>query len=105
MGPVHDRVWALPLLAILLTGLVTAVGCQRDLRGYDEPSRDGKTYLVVDDDNGGECGPILVDGKEWSHPVHSPGLIEPGDHKIECGGEIAFQIKPNTTFHFDYWGP
>ena len=94
------------VLSVLLFVVASAVGCHdRELRGYSEPSRDAQTYLVVDDDNGGGCGPIRVDGEPWPHPVRSPGLIAPGDHVIECGGEIGFSIKPGTTFHFDYWGP
>ena len=82
-----------------------AAGCSDELRGRSVPSPDGKTYLAVDDDNGGGCGPILVDGREWRFPLHAPGPIEPGLHTIQCGGTIQFEIKPATTFHFDYWGP
>jgi hypothetical protein len=67
------------------------------------PSTDGKTYLVVDGDNGGACGPILVDGKQWPSPLHVAGAIEPGLHTIECGDKIKFKIKAGTTFHFDDW--
>lgn len=76
-----------------------------ELRGYTVPSPDGKTYLVVDDNNGGGCGPILLDGKKWDYALHSPGPVKPGLRKIECGGEIQFEIKEGVTFHFDYWGP
>lgn len=93
------------LLAVLVA-LTGTVGCRdRELRGYSKPSRDGQTYLVVDDDNGGGCGPILVDGKRWPHPIHTPGPIAPGEHVIGCGGEIRFGIKAGMIFHFDYWGP
>jgi hypothetical protein len=87
--------------------LLSIPGCKtRDLRGAYESSPDGKTYLVIDDDvNGGECSPILVDGRPWRLPKHAAGAIAPGRHVIECGGKIGFQIKPGTTFHFDYWGP
>jgi hypothetical protein len=67
------------------------------------PSPDGKTYLVVDDDNGGACGSILVDGRQWSSPVHGAGAIAPGLHIIECGKKIKVKIKEGTTFHFDDW--
>jgi hypothetical protein len=67
------------------------------------PSPDGKTYLVVDGDNGGACGPILVDGKQWSFPIHVAGSIAPGRHIIECGKKVKFKIKEGTTFHFDDW--
>ena len=91
--------------------LTTFAGCEnRDLRGKWVRSSDGKTYLVVDHDNGGACGPMIVDGREWPHAIHSPGQIEAGIHKISCGDLgpnyfIEFEIKPGTTFYFDYWGP
>ncbi len=77
------------------------------LRGHSLPSADGRTYLVVDDNNGGECGPILVDGEDWPAKLHEAGLIAPGVHAISCGDQagISFEIQPGTTFHFDYWGP
>jgi hypothetical protein len=67
------------------------------------PSSDGKTYLVIDGDNGGACGSILVDGKQWPFPVHGAGAIEPGLHTLECGNKIKVKIKEGTTFHFDDW--
>lgn len=78
-----------------------------DLRGHSFRSRDGKTSLVVDDVNGGSCGPLKVDGRIWRYPIHTPGPIEPGIHKIECGegSWSEFKIRPAHTFHFDYWGP
>ncbi len=78
-----------------------------ELRGKSVPSPDGKTYLVVDDNNGGSCGPIQVDGRAWPFPLHTPGPIEPGVHKIQCGtsGGAEFEIKAAHTFHFNYWGP
>jgi hypothetical protein len=91
-------------LALLLA--IAMNGCEsRDLRGYSAPSGDGQTYLVVDDNNGGQCNSVLVDGKPWTHSIHAPGLISPGRHVIECGSEIEFAIQPATIFHFDYWGP
>jgi hypothetical protein len=67
------------------------------------PSPDGKTYLVIDGNNGGACGPILVDGKEWSFPVHAVGAITPGRHFVECGKKVGIEIKAGTIFHFDDW--
>lgn len=91
-------------VAFLIAAL--AGGCSYGvLRGKSVRSPDGRTYLVVDDDNGGGRGPILVDGRKWPYPIHSAGLIEPGLHKIDCGGALTFEIKPGTTFHFNYWGP
>jgi hypothetical protein len=97
------RVGILLFASAIFIGLLD--GCKGELRGKSERSVDAKTYLVVDDDNGGGCGPILVDGRNWPHPIHSPGPIEPGVHKIECGGAIEFEIRQGTTFHFNYWGP
>ena len=88
--------------------ITISVGCSDgELRGKSVPSTDGGTYLVIDDDNGGECGPMIVDGREWKHEIHSPGPIEAGAHQVSCGegGETGFTIRPGTTFHFDYWGP
>jgi hypothetical protein len=69
-------------------------------------SRDGKTYLVVDDPNASACRQPLLDGRKWLHPVREPGSVSPGIHVIECGGaRIEFEVRPGTTFHFDYWGP
>lgn len=99
------RTWSALAICCLLT-TATGLGChKRDLRGSSVASPNGQTYLVVDDDNGGECGPILVDRESWPHTIHAPGAIAPGRHVIECGAEIEFEIRPGTTFHFDYWGP
>ena len=98
-------VWcsALALLASLL------FGCDDDIRGSSEPSRDGSTALIVDDDNGGRCGSILVDGKRWPHPIGSPGPIAPGRHTIACGmvtpDDLAVDIPAGQIYTFDYWGP
>jgi hypothetical protein len=76
-----------------------------DLRGTWRKSTDGKTYLAVVDDNDGQCGPLTVDGKPWSHPIGEAGLVNPGRHKIACGGEIGFDIRPGVVYKFNYWGP
>jgi hypothetical protein len=93
----------------VVTLVVTFGGCSKgDLRGKSVRSPDAKTYLVVDHDNGGACGSIMIDGREWPHAIHSAGEIAPGLHKIACGDPnyfIEFEVKPGTTFHFDYWGP
>jgi hypothetical protein len=99
------RVTAFLLCAIFVAG---GVGCaKRELRGKSVRSADGKTYLVIEDNNGGQCGAIQVDGREWPHPIRLAGEIEPGVHKISCGdaGAIEFSVKSGTTFRFDYWGP
>jgi hypothetical protein len=95
------RAWLWVALAVL-----AASACaDRDLRGTYEKSRDGRTYLAVVDDNGGGCGPILVDGKVWPHAIGQAAEVKPGHHKIYCGGEIGFTIPAGVVYHFDYWGP
>ncbi len=85
---------------------VFVIGCSKtDLRGSFKRSSDGQTYLVVDDDNGGHCGPIKVDGTNWPHRIGEPGEIEPGHHIISCGGDIDFNIPRGVTYRFNYWGP
>ena len=75
------------------------------LRGSVSPSEDGKTYLSIIDNNGGQCGPIYVDGKVWPHKISKEALIAPGTHTIECGTKIEFEIPKGVLFKFDYWGP
>ena len=74
------------------------------LRGSVTFSEDGETYLSVEDDNGGRCDSIFVDGKFWRYKVNEVGPIAPGIHTIECGTEIDFSIPKGVIFHFDYWG-
>jgi hypothetical protein len=99
------------LITLALLGL-TLAGCggsHYDLRGSFKPSKDGKTYLAVDDDNGGACGPIKVDGAIWRYPIGQMGHAEPGIHSIKCGDffptGIAFEIKRGVVYRFNYWGP
>ena len=75
------------------------------LRGIVEPSKDGKTYFGVIDDNGGQCGPLLLDGKPWKTPIGEIAPIEPGEHEIHCGASISFTIPEGVIYKFDYWGP
>jgi len=46
------------------------------LRGREVKSTDSKPYLVVEDDNGGGCGPILVDGQIWEYEIGEAGEID-----------------------------
>ena len=92
----------------LITAVLVIAGCEPEhLRGRAEPSADGRTYLVIDDDNGGACGPMFVEDREWPTPINRPHPISPGQHVIRCGqdGSIEFEVSPGTTFHFEYWGP
>ena len=96
----------LRIRATSFLALLVCISCtDPELRGSVAQSSDGKTYLAVADDNGGQCGPLLVDGKVWPHPIGQAAPIAPGDHSIQCGSEIAFSIKPGTVYTFDYWGP
>jgi hypothetical protein len=96
------------VIPILACAFLVSGCAKHQLRGKAVRSADGKTYLVVDDNNGGGCGAILVDRREWRHSLHVQGAIEPGAHQIACGDPdyfISFKIAAGTTFHFDYWGP
>ena len=100
--------------AIKIVSLLAIVGLlllifypkgKRHLRGSTEASKNGKTYLVIVDDNASACHEIKIDGKVWPHKKNEAGLISPGIHKIECGGEIEFEIPSGVIFYFNYWGP
>ena len=91
------------LAALLWLG---QLGCDDgQLRGSVSDSPDGGTYLAVVDDNGGQCGPIFVDGEVWPLALGERGPIEPGTHSIACGTELRFSIPEGVVFEFDYWGP
>lgn len=78
---------------------------RKPLRGSIKNSEDGKTYLIIADDNRTACREILVDGRKWPHPKNVPGEVMPGSHLLHCGGEIQFDIPAGVVFTFDYWGP
>jgi hypothetical protein len=94
-------------MLVVSTSILVVGWSDRDLRGKAVASADGRTYLVIDDDNGGSCGALKVDGREWRYQLHAPGAIEPGVHAVSCGkgGDTRFAVRSGTTFHFDYWGP
>ncbi len=92
-------------MALLAIAMLGASCGERDLRGRVEDSRDGQTYLAVKELNGSACSVPLVDGAPWSQPLGVPGRILPGEHHIDCGGDIGFAVRPGTTLFFDYWGP
>lgn len=90
----------------LLAPLLAACSREHELRGKSVPSPDGRTLLVVAESPG--CAELRVDGKAWPHALGAPGSVPPGVRQIACAdgsNEIGFEIKPGTTFHFDYWGP
>lgn len=93
-------------LAALMVSIATMnMDATHELRGRYEPSADGKTYLVIEDDNGGHCGVLSVDGERWPHRIHERGEVEPGIRTISCGAAIDLAIKPGNIYYFDYWGP
>jgi len=75
------------------------------LRGEVSKSADGKTYFAVIDDNGGQCGPMKLDGIVWHHSIGEIAEVNPGKHTLECGALISFMIPSGLIFKFDYWGP
>ena len=95
---------ARPLTLLVVLALAS---CTRDddIRGESRPSPDGRTYLVIADDNGGTCGPLTVDGVAWAHRIGEPGPVRPGPHVIACGTEMPVQVDSGHTYRFDYWGP
>jgi len=96
------------LVICVVAVVVTSLACsEHELRGKWTRSADGKTYLVIDDDNGGACGSIFVDDVEWPRPLETPRPIAPGGHEIRCGdsGGIHFEVPAGTTFYFNDWGP
>jgi hypothetical protein len=94
--------------ALLLAAILAGACGNGDIRGSASSSADGRTYLAIDDDNGGHCGGLIVDGHEWPHELHAPGAVEPGLHRIACGdtmNSLGVTVKAGTTYHFNYWGP
>lgn len=98
---------ASPAVVLLLAWLTLSSCFREDLRGDSTRSPDGKTYLVIKDDNGGACGPMKLDDQVWPHRINEPGPITPGIHKLECGdsGSVQIEVRAGKTYHFDYWGP
>lgn len=79
------------------------------LRGYEEISHDGNTYLVIEHDRGGgTINEVFIDNELWQNQIGKKGSIDPGNHTISSTAEdcyIEFSITKGTIFHFDYWGP
>lgn len=96
---------AIAIASVLIVLLCSGACGKRNLRGWWRASEDGKTYLVIDDDNGGKCGSLIFDRQVWPHPIGERGQVEPGAHRLACPLEIEFNIEPATEYHFDYWGP
>lgn len=102
----------LPVCVLIFVWLCMSAACEkRSLRGRVEASPDGKTYLSIDDDNGGGC-PIFVDGKRWSQRLGQAVAIAAGPHTVtfacgslKQGSPYPIEVRRGTIFHFDYWGP
>lgn len=91
------------LIALSWTGFYFYSCRNNDLRGWWKTSNDGKTYLVVDDSDGGSADTkFTLDGQPWPYAVGERGEIEPGCHDLDKTG---FCVKEGTEYHFDYWGP
>jgi hypothetical protein len=102
--------------SLLVCCCIWLAACSKtsDIRGNWAKSTDGKTYLIVDDDNGGGCGPIYLDGRKWKHPIGKAGEITAGKHTVHCGlppkspeysQGIDFQVQDGVVYRFNYWGP
>lgn len=90
----------------LLIVIFALAGCDDGhLRGAVSKSSDGMTYFGVVDDNGGQCGPLKVDGAVWAHPIGKVVPFKPGTHTISCGAEVTFVVPSGVIYRFDYWGP
>lgn len=93
------------VFVILITTMIVTTR-NRDLRGNWSASKDGKTYLVIDNVDGYLGRQIIVDEAPWLSPIGQAGRIEPGTHWIGCcGWEIGFDIRPGVVYRFTYWGP
>ena len=94
------------LVAMISLALLSSACDQGNLRGKFKPSEDDQTYLIIADDNGGNCRSVRIDRKPWLHRIGEPGRIAPGHHTVSCnGGDIGFDIPPGVVYQFDYWGP
>jgi hypothetical protein len=97
---------ALLILAITMAVIIGTLYWKFDptfeLRGYSYRTLDRKTYLVVVNDGAGSNYRPVVDGKDWSYPLDSPGSITPGIHTVD---QIGFEVRPEHVFYFNYWGP
>ena len=96
------------VIAISVILLITA--CDDGIfRGYQEPSENGKTYLVFEKDKGGgNIDSIYLDYEKWNFEIGEKALIQPGKHCVSHSSDmchIEFEVQEGTVFHFDYWGP
>ncbi len=90
---------------LLLLAFLPSCKKGRDLRGLSTPSTDGGTYLIVADDNGGNCQ-LMLDGKRWTHRKGEAGSVSAGRHTLSsCDSHLVFEVSKGNVYTFDYWGP
>ena len=91
---------------MIAAGFALAACSGREPRGTTHASNDGGTYLVVTDDNAGNCGLVSIDGKHWPHGLDERAPISAGDHTLRCqDSEYSFNVAKGSVFKFNYWGP
>ncbi len=99
------------LKSFLFLWLFCSSCAERDLRGWWTPSDDQKSYLVVEDFDGGQCPPVWLDGEKLAFKVGEKIEVKPGAHRVICGDDsdsqqgVEINIKAGTIYYFDYWGP
>ena len=105
VGRVRAPLKCATFLAGIVFGAVSFSCGHSDLRGTWKYSGDGNTYLIVADDDGGQC-PVKLDGEVWHHLKGEPGRVDSGPHEIwACGGKSGFDIPKGAVYSFNYWGP
>jgi hypothetical protein len=94
---------AVPAILLVYLAFYFYAFQNNDLRGWWKSSNDGKTYLVIDDPDGGApTSRFVLDGRPWPHAFGERGEIVAGCHDLD---EIEFCVKQGVEYHFDYWGP
>lgn len=64
------------------------------LRGHEEESEDGKTYLVIEK---GSCDEYLLDDVIWTYSIGEKAEIQPGEHCLSCS-ENGQSVYSETCF-------
>jgi hypothetical protein len=83
--------------ALLAVSLVLCASCEHsNLRGTFGASEDRKTHLAVVDDNGGQRGPIKVDGKVWPYTIGQAG----GPNRVPIQFRVAEPFRSTSLRAF-----